>query len=345
MAIDPTELNRPSQPIAPLTVKELYELKSQDWELELVAGDGGLDATINTAELNRPGLALAGYYEVFSAERIQIIGLTESSFLKGLSPEERDRRIRRTLAFQIPCVIVTSAMEISEELRQICDERNIPLLRTSHITSPFQSDLGHYLERRLAPCWTMHGVMMDVFGMGVLIKGKSGVGKSECGLELIERGHRLIADDVVIVRRVGKDELVAEPSPNIGYHMEIRGIGIIDIELLFGVRAVREEAQISVIITLEKWDPEKEYERLGLSDHYATLFECKVPEYVLPVEPGRNIAKLIEVAALMQRLQDQGINVAKEFNKRILETIQKKRQPATKSFTAIERLYRSRVGG
>lgn len=332
MAVLDNDFNRP------LTVAEFLEKKSKEWGLELITGHEGLGSVINTSELNRPGLALAGYYEVFSAERIQIIGLTESSFLRSLDPGFREQVIRRTLAFNIPCVIVTSAMDICEELIKVCAERKMPLLRTSHVTSHFQSGLGHYLERRLAPSWTVHGVMMDVFGMGVLIQGKSGVGKSECGLELIERGHRLIADDVVIVRRVSKNELIAETPPNIGYHMEIRGIGIIDIELLYGVRGIREDAKVSLMVTMEPWDPNKEYERLGLSDRFTTLFDCQIPEYILPVEPGRNIAKLVEVAALNQRLEDQGINVAREFDQRIMETIQRKRRN-TRAFTAIERLY------
>ena len=159
------DLNRP------LTVRELLERKGREWDLEVITGEEWLDSVINTAELNRPGLALAGYYEVFSAQRIQLIGLTESSFLRSLSDEARITAIRRTLGFTIPCVIVTSAQECARELIDVCHERSIPLLRTTQITSPFQSDLGHYLERRLAPSWTVHGVMMDVFGMGVLIRG------------------------------------------------------------------------------------------------------------------------------------------------------------------------------
>ncbi len=335
--------NQVSEWNRPLTVQEMLQKRGKEWELEIVTGHDGLDSIISTAELNRPGLALAGYYEVFSAQRVQIIGLTESSFLKSLDPEARRGAIEKTLGFTIPCVIVTSGQEICPELLDTCRMRSIPLLRTVQITSPFQSDLGHFLERRLAPSWTVHGVMMDVFGMGVLIRGKSGVGKSECGLELIERGHRLIADDVVVIRRVGKDELYAETPPNIGYHMEIRGIGIIDVELLFGVRAVREDAKLILMITMEPWDPDKEYERLGLADRYTTLFDCRIPEYVLPVEPGRNIAKLVEVAALTQRLEDQGINVAREFDQRIMNAIQKK-APPMRQFSAIDRLRKSAGG-
>lgn len=327
-----------SEKIEPLSVRELYEKNQKEWSLEILAGEEGMDSSvIHTTELNRPGLALAGYYEVFSAERVQLIGLTESSFLKGLAIEDRKKCIERTLAFNLPCVIITSALDACQELYDVCRERSIPLFRTTHITSPFQTDLGHYLERRLASTWTIHGVMVDVFGMGVLIQGKSGVGKSECALDLVERGHRLIADDVVIIRRVGKDVLIAEPSPTIGYHMELRGIGIIDVELLFGVRGVREEAEIRLMVTLEKWDPAKEYERLGLTDHNATLFDVELPEYTLPLEPGRNIAKLVEVAALNQRLEDQGINVAQELDQRIRDMMMKK-TTGKRVFTAIDRL-------
>jgi HPr kinase/phosphorylase len=325
----------------PLTVAELIESKSAAWNLQLVAGANGLGSLIETSDTNRPGLALAGYYHVFSADRVQLVGLTETSYLKSLPPDERTKVIQRTLGFQIPCVIVTTGLDIFSDLIDECESRNIPLLRTPIQTSVFASDLGHWLEHRLAPIWMVHGVMMDVFGLGVLIQGRSGVGKSETGLELIERGHRLIADDVVMLRRVRKNILIAETPSDIGYHMEIRGIGIIDVELLFGVRAVRDATRLSLICRLEAWDPNKEYERLGLADHNTRMFECEVPEYVIPVEPGRMIAKLIEVAALNQRLQFQGINVAREFDERIKHAILNKQSPA-KSFTAIDRLRRGR---
>jgi HPr kinase/phosphorylase len=323
----------------PLTVGELLEQKGKEWNLELLAGGEGLGAVIETSDINRPGLALAGFYQVFSVERVQLIGLTEISYLKSLPPEQRVKVIQRTLSFKIPCVIVTTGLDVFGDLIEECDRSGIPLLRTPIQTSTIASDLVHWLEHRLAPIWTVHGVMMDVFGMGVLIQGRSGVGKSETGLELIERGHRLIADDVVLLRRVRKDMLIAETPPNIGYHMEIRGIGIIDVELLFGVRAVREASRLSLVVTLEPWDPKKEYERLGLTDRTTTLFDCRVPQYVLPVEPGRLIAKLVEVAALNQRLEDQGVNVAREFDERIKSVLQNK-QTSQRLFTAIDRLRR-----
>jgi HPr kinase/phosphorylase len=323
-----------------LTVRELFEAKQKEWGLELLAGKDGLDSIIETSDINRPGLALAGFFQVFSAERVQLIGLTETSFLKSMTPEERSHVLQRALNFKIPCVIVTTGLDCFGELVETCEKWRIPLMRTPLQTSPFSNELGHWLEYRLAPIFMVHGVMMDVFGMGVLIQGRSGVGKSETGLELIERGHRLIADDVVLLRRVRKDTLMAETPPNIGYHMEIRGIGIIDAELLFGVRAVRETTRLSLMVTLEPWDLTKDYERLGLGDRATTLFECRVPEYVLPVEPGRIIAKLIEVAALNQRLEDQGINVAREFDDRIKSVLSGKKPPS-RLFTAIDRLRRN----
>lgn len=308
-----------------LTVRELSEQMSEEWDLEIITGERGLDREITTFELNRPGLAFAGYYDVFSSKRIQLIGLTETSFLKSLPAADRLIRIRRTFEFSVPCVIITTSLEVVPELQQVMDELGVPLLRTSHITSPFQSELGQHLERKLAPRWPVHGVMVEVFGMGVLIQGKSGVGKSECGLELVERGHLLIADDIVLVRKVSRGRLFGEPSPNLGSHMEIRGIGIIDIERLFGIRSVRSESEVSLIVQLEKWDPNKEYERLGLEEAYIDLFDCQVPQVIMPVEPGRNIAQLVEIASLTQRLRSQGVNLAQDFDMRIRSAIDRNR--------------------
>lgn len=316
----------PSSPddVRPITVRELLETNREEWDLSVVTGESGLDRKISSSELNRPGLALAGYYDVFSSERVQLIGLTETSFLQNLSARERTLRLRAMFKFDIPCLILTRSLEALPELAKVMQEEGIPLLQTSHLTTPFQAELGQYLERRLAPRRVVHGVMVEVFGLGVMIQGKSGVGKSECALELVDRGHLLIADDIIMVRKVSRGRLFAEPAPNLRYHMEIRGVGIIDAERLFGVRSVRDESEISLIVQLEKWDPDKEYERLGLTDNMVTLFDCQVPQVVLPVEPSRNISQIIEIAALMQRLKSQGVNVARDFDKRIQETIGRK---------------------
>lgn len=311
--------------VTPVTVGELLETMGKAWDLSVIEGERWLNRKIETFELSRPGLALAGYYEVFSVERAQVMGITEITFLRSLTPRERLKRLRRMLEFPIPCVIVTTSLEPPPELVKVMREHKLPLLRTSHSSTPFQAELGQFLERRLAQRYIVHGVMVEVFGLGVMIQGKSGVGKSESGLELVERGHLLIADDIVLVRRVSRGRIFCEASPNLGYHMEIRGIGIIDVERLFGVRSVREEAELGLIVKLEKWDPKKDYERLGLTEKFESLLDCDVPQVVIPVEPGRNLAQIIEVAALMQRLRNQGVNLAEDFSRRIMATIERKR--------------------
>jgi len=305
----------------PISIRHILEKREAEWKLELLTSDTGLDNTFSTSELNRPGLALTGYYDVFSADRIQTLGLTEISYLHSLKSRDRRHRLERMFEFYIPCVVITTSLEAPEELIEVAEENRVPVLRTPLLTSNFCGHLSHFLERELAPSWAVHGVMMDIFGMGVLIQGRSGVGKSECALELIERSHRLVADDIVILRRVGNEELVGTCSERLRYHMEIRGIGIIDIESLYGVRSVRTEEVVSLLIRLERWDPKKDYERLGIKQRSAKLFDCRIPEYILPVEPGRNISILVEVAALMQRLRNQGINPAAQLNAQIMATM------------------------
>lgn len=309
----------------PISVRHILEQKGSEWKMELLTSDAGLDNTFSTSELNRPGMALTGYYEVFSADRIQVLGLTEITYLRGLKHPDRLRRLQRIFEFYIPCVIITTSLEAPSELLEVAMENRVPVLRTPLLTSNFSGHLSHYLERELAPSWAVHGVMLDVYGLGVLIQGRSGVGKSECALEMVERGHRLVADDIVILRRVGNEQLIASCSERLRYHMEIRGIGIIDIEGLYGVRSIRDEEVVSLLIRLEHWDPKKDYERLGIRQNYQQLFDCQVPEYVLPVKPGRNIGILVEVAALMQRLRRAGINPAENLNRQIMATMQNQR--------------------
>ncbi|NQU42587.1 HPr(Ser) kinase/phosphatase [bacterium] len=310
----------------PISVKRILEKRGGEWKLELLTSDAGLDSTFSTSELNRPGLALTGYYDVFSADRIQILGLTEISYLRSLKSKDRLRRLQRIFEFYIPCVIITTSLEAPPELLEVALENRVPVLRTPLLTSNFSGHLSHFLERELAPSWAVHGVMVDVFGMGVLIQGRSGVGKSECALELVERGHRLVADDIVILRRVGNEQLIGSCSERLRYHMEIRGIGIIDIESMYGIRSIRDEEVVSLLIRLERWDPKKDYARLGIRQNYERLFDCQIPQYVLPVEPGRNISILVEVAALMQRLHRAGVNPAANLNEQIMATMRAQRE-------------------
>lgn len=302
----------------PISIRRILEEQGAEWKLELLTTEAGLDNTFSTSELNRPGIALTGYLDVFSADRVQILGLTEISYLRGLKSKDRYRRLAKVFEFYIPAIIITTSLEAPDEMIELAEENRVPVLRTPLLTSNFSGYLSHFLDRALAPSWAIHGVMMDVFGMGVLIQGRSGVGKSECALELIERGHRLVADDIVILKRIGNEQLIAACSDRLRYHMEIRGIGIIDIESLYGVRSIRDEEVVSLLIRLERWDPKKDYERLGIKQRFQKMFDCRIPEYTLPVEPGRNISILIEVAALMQRLRGQGINPAAALNEQIL---------------------------
>jgi HPr kinase/phosphorylase len=296
--------------IRELTVRQLLEQCGRDMDIELIAGKDGLNNIIHSAEITRPGLAFAGFLDVFSHDRIQIVGNTEMSYIRSLSPEERARRFERILSFEIPCIIVTNANPIPEDVIQQADRHKVPLLRSTLMTTRFVSQLNAFLERYFAPETQVHGVLVDVYGMGTLLTGKSGVGKSECALELVERGHRLVADDIVILRRLSKYDIVGRSGELTRYHMEIRGIGILNIETLFGVASVVEEKRVDLVVHLEKWIEGKEYERVGLESRYVTYFDVQIPEYEIPVQPGRNPSIIVEMAALTQRLKNAGVNPA-----------------------------------
>jgi len=293
-----------------LSLESLLRESGREMDLTVLSEEADLNRVISSPELNRPGLAFAGFYEVFAHDRIQIIGNTEMSFLSSLSPEDRSTRFHGVLSFQMPCIIVTNGNEVGEDLVRIAQEHGIPLLRTSLPTTRLLSMLNTILERHFAPVTNVHGDLMDVYGMGVLIMGSSGVGKSECALELIERGHRLVADDQVMIRRLSKDDLVGRSNDVLRYHMEIRGLGILNIEMLFGIAAVLEEKRVELVVWLEKWNDAIEYERLGIEDQYHHIFDVQVPRYTIPVQPGRNISIMIEMAALTQRLKNSGVNPA-----------------------------------
>ena len=314
-----------------ITIHKIFEEKGKALELTIIAGEKGLENKVESPELNRPGLAIAGFYDVFSHDRIQILGITECSFLKNLDSEERKKRLSRMFEFQIPCFIITSGQEVGAEFLNLADERQVPVMKTPIPTSRFSGMLSYYLELEFAPSCTLHGVLLDVYGMGVLIVGMSGVGKSETALELVERGHRLVADDVVILRRISKNLLIGTASEILKHNMEIRGLGIIDMEKLYGVGSTRDEKKVNLLVHLEKWETNKEYERLGIEEKKRTIFDVEIPEYRIPVEPGRNLAILIEVAALQQRLAHQGYNPAKEFNRKLIDQILQKKQNQNKT--------------
>jgi HPr kinase/phosphorylase len=302
-----------------ITVSRLLQEKGKQFDLRIAAGSKGLDNPIASSELNRPGLAFAGFLDVYTHDRIQILGNTEITFLASMEARLRRDRISAALEYALPCIIVTTGIEPPPELLEMCEARGIPLLVTSNTTTRLASNLTFYLERVFAPTETAHGVLVDVFGVGLLIMGSAGVGKSECGLELIERGHRLVADDVVMLKRLGRNLLMGSAVSNVAHHMEVRGLGIVDVELLFGAGSVRDEKKIDLVVRLERWKEDTLVDRLGMDEHFRTLLGVEVREFTIPVEPGRNISILVEVAALQYRIHSQGRNPAQELNERLIK--------------------------
>jgi HPr kinase/phosphorylase len=301
-----------------IPIHRLILEKGKAFDLVVCAGEKGLDKCIAEDELHRPGLAFAGFLDVFTYDRIQIIGNTEIQYLKSLSQEERYKRLEAVFDFPIPCFIVTSGNQPPPEMVELSTKLNVPLLCSTIPTSHFNAMMSFWLQREFAPMMTVHGVFVDVFGVGVLITGGSGVGKSECGLELIERGHRLVADDVVVLKRLGRNILVGSSARSIQHHMEVRGLGIIDVELLFGIGSVREEKRVSLMVELEKWTEHTEIDRIGLDAQQIHYLDVPVRKFSLPVESGRNISILIEVAALQHRILERGRNPAEELNQRLI---------------------------
>lgn len=276
---------------------------------------------ITTPNINRPALQLAGYFDHFASDRVQIIGYVEYTYLKHLSVEERLPVYEKFLSSDIPCVIFSSRTEPDEEFLQLAIKYKKPLLASTQETSPFMAEIIRALSTMLAPCISIHGVLVDVYGEGVLLMGESGVGKSEAALELVKRGHRLVTDDVVEIRKVDEETLIGR-SPAITRHfIELRGIGIVDVKELFGVSSIRESKQIDMVMRLEDWDKDKEYDRLGLTEEYTEFLGTKVVCHTLPIRPGRNLAVIVETAAANNRQKKLGYNAAQELYRRVQESI------------------------
>ena len=258
-------------------------------------------------------MELAGFWQHFTPERVQLLGMTEVSFIRGLTDSVLEKRIKKFMSYNLKCVIVTRNLEIPDIIKQEADNNNIPVLRTSAITTRFLSKLTTYLEKVLAPEKTVHGVLVDIYGVGVLLQGKSGIGKSETALELVKRGHRLVADDIINVKKIGEGELVGQAPEKSRYFLELRGIGIINVRTLFGAGAIKNNSPIEIIITMEPWQDNKTYDRLGMDNNYIDFLEVKIPEIVIPVKPGRNLAMVMEVAAMNTRMKAMGYNAARDF--------------------------------
>ena len=281
---------------------------------------------ISSPDINRPALQLAGYFEHFACERVQIIGYVEYTYLKSQNREEKLKNYERFMSSKIPCVIYASRTEPDEDMYEMARIYNKPLLFSNRMTSPLMAEVIRWLNVELAPCISIHGVLVDVYGEGILIMGESGIGKSEAALELIKRGHRLITDDVVEIHKVSDDTLVGT-SPEITRHfIELRGIGIIDVKTLYGVESVKETQNIDLVIKLEEWDKEKEYDRLGLNEEYTEFLGNKVVCHSIPIRPGRNLAIIVESAAVNHRQKKMGYNAAQELYRRVQESINRNKK-------------------
>lgn len=279
---------------------------------------------ITIPDVNRPALQLAGYFEHFDSNRIQLIGYVEYTFLEKMDEKHRREIYEQFLSYQIPGVVFSRSLQPEPLFLEMAEKEKVPVFSTDKKTSEFTAEIIRWLNVELAPCISIHGVLVEVYGVGVLIMGESGIGKSEAALELIKRGHRLVSDDVVEIRKVS-DETLVGTAPDITRHfIELRGIGIVDVKTLFGVQSVRETQNIDLVITLEDWDKEKKYDRLGLEEEYTEFLGNKVVCHQLPIRPGRNLAIIVETAAINHRQKKMGYNAAQELYKRVQQNLTRK---------------------
>ncbi len=291
-----------------------------EFQLEVLSMPEG-EHTILDSDVNRPGLALTGFFDYFSRTRVQLIGNAEHQYLGLLDPDTRRKRLEAFFSKKFPALIFTRSLEPSDDVIPVSKQYGVPVLRSKMPTSDFMAALIASLHLSLAPCITRHGVLVEVYGEGILILGDSGVGKSETAIELVKRGHRLIADDAVIIKKVSAKSLVGSAPEIIRHYVELRGIGVVDVRRIFGMGAVKETEKIDLIINLENWVQGKMYDRFGLDREYTDIMGINVPTLTIPVKPGRNLAVIIEIAAMNNRQKKMGYDTAEEFNKRIMDSI------------------------
>ena len=310
----------------PITVLDILDLDMKEHDtldLKCIAGRPGLDREISAPDINRPGLALGGFFDEFANQRIQVFGRGEKAFLDKLHNEGNVSTISEMFAYDIPCCVFSHSLTPHEEFIQKAEEAKCPILQTTLSTAEFTSRLIRALGSIFAPREVVHGVLVEVCGIGMLITGESGVGKSETALELIERGHRLICDDAVEIRCISGSVLMGEAVNRVtGHHMEIRGLGIINVAQLYGVKAIRDKKQIQIVVHLEDWDPKKNYDRIGSDGIVEEIMGVHLPSLHIPVKPGRNISIIVEVAAMTERMKKMGYHSANEFNENVLEWLE-----------------------
>ena len=301
-----------------IRTKDLLEM----FNLTLVAGEDGIHREITNSDISRPGIEMTGYFEYYKEERIQIIGKTEMAYFLNLSEEEQLDRAQRMCTDITPGIIITNSMEVPDVILEEGNKAAVPIITSPRKTTRVIVRITNYLGSKFAPTTAVHGVLVDIYGVGVLIMGQSGVGKSEAALELVKRGHRLVADDSVEIRQEDYDTLIGNSPPLIEHLLEIRGLGILNVMTLFGAGAVKNYKRISYIVQLEIWDEKKEYERLGIEDQTMKIMDVAVTKSTIPVRPGRNLAVIIEVAAMNFRLKRMGVNAAADFSEKLTTIIE-----------------------
>lgn len=307
-----------------ITVGFLYETNKDRLRLRLLNGEVGFEKEIFDKNIHRPGLALAGYVELFTFDRVQVFGNTEIKYLQSLPLEKRLAAFKTLFTFDIPCIIVTNNNVLDEEILALATEHRVPIFQTPFETTKLVYYVSDFLDDQFAPQTVVHGCFVDVYGIGVLITGRSGIGKSEVALDLVERGHRLVADDVVMITRKGEGILIGAGTQLVKHFMEIRGLGLIDIRSMFGIRAIRFQKRVEVVVELQDWKPEEEYTRTGLDSEMTKMLDVELPLIKLPIFPGKNITVIVEVIALNYLLKHYGYDAAKEFSKRLESVITEK---------------------
>ncbi len=307
-------------------VRELLSPELSDLQLRVLSGDSHLDNWISHPRVQKPGLAFAGYYAYIKPGRVQIVGESETEYLKTLDDEERHRRFEHITSLPVPVFVITKGIAPLDGFLRACQEREVPVLSSTALSSTVIKGISYFLEDHLVPSTTLHGVLLDIYGIGVLLIGDSGVGKSESALDLITRGHSLVADDRVTVKRYPNDDLIGFSQGPLRHHMELRGIGIINVQDLFGLASVRERKAIDLVIELEHWEPGQTYERLGLDETLYNILEVPCPYIRMPVTLGRNIGILVEIAARNHVLKLQGHHSAREFARKLEEQLERNRK-------------------
>ena len=309
-----------------ISIGKMLEDYGDQLSLSSVAGREGIGNTLSTSDVHRPGLALAGFLGLFTFDRVQVMGNTEMLYLSSLDPDVCRQTLETIFQFDIPCVVITDGNEVLPMMVELSNARQIPLLTTPFATTKFAHLFSYYLDDVFAPRTAIHGSLVDVYGIGLLFVGASGIGKSEIAVDLVERGHRLVADDVVLVSRKLQGIIVGSSGETLRDHIEIRGLGILNVRNMFGVRAVRMQKRIEVVVKLIKWDETAAYDRIGLDEDWISILDLEVPQVTVPIYPGKNITVIAETIALNYQLKIQGYHTAQEFNRRLVERMKNKIQ-------------------